>query len=114
MQSDVSIAFCGTSLSWYNYYQPPLIARLQAATGKFIREFDYGYNGSNSNGTDGGLSRIGQVVADHPDFALIEYSMDDCAFLTRAQAIANHVAMLDALKTVMPASRLFLMTMNDS
>jgi lysophospholipase L1-like esterase len=111
MQSSYSIAFCGTSLSWYWYYQPPLIKKLRAATGRFIRPFGYGVNGSDSSG---GVARIAQTAADHPDFAFLEYSMNDAANLSRGDAYTNTVSMITTLKTVLPASRIFLMTMNPS
>lgn len=109
MQSKYSIAFMGTSLTWLWYYEPPLIAMLQAATGKVVRPFGYGRNGEWS---DTGVSIIPQVLADRPDFALFEYSMNDCAHITQAAAQSNTNSIINSLKGILPAGRIFPMIMN--
>lgn len=111
MPSNYSIGFMGTSLSWYWYYQDALINLLQKNTGRFVRGMNYGVNGADSSG---GLSRVGQTVQDHPDFVTVEYSMNDAANLTLAAAQSNTISILNALKGVLPANRIFLMIMNPS
>jgi hypothetical protein len=45
---EYDIAFFGTSLTWLNYYQPLLLNKLQAATGKFVRGYNMGFDGFDS------------------------------------------------------------------
>jgi lysophospholipase L1-like esterase len=106
------IAFFGTSLTWLNYFEGPLLNRLQATTGKFVRGYNMGINGADSGQ---GLANVGTPVTPRPSIVTFEFSMNDCASnrsISRATAIANNTSIIAALKTVVPASRIFAMTMN--
>lgn len=105
----ISVMTMGTSLSWYNYYQDRMIRLLQVQTARIIRNMNIGENGEHSGN---GINRIATAVACRPDFVFIEYSMNDAAFLTQAAAISNKTTIVNAFKAVMPASRIYLMTMN--
>lgn len=110
MQYD--IGFFGTSLTWLNYWEGLLINRLQATTGKFVRGYNMGINGADSGQ---GVSNVGIPMTPRPYIVTFEFSMNDCASnrsISRATAIANNTSIINSLKTVVPASRIFAMTMN--
>lgn len=110
MQYD--IGFYGTSLTWLNYFEPLLINKLQAATGRFVRGYNMGIDGADSGQ---GVTSIYSATMPRPSIVTFEFSMNDCASdrsISRATAIANNTSIINSLKAVVPASRIFAMTMN--
>jgi lysophospholipase L1-like esterase len=110
MQYDV--AFYGTSLTYFNLFQPLLLNRLQASSGRFVRGYNMGIDGADSGS---GVSNVSIPVTSRPSIVTFEFSMNDCASdrsISRATAISNNTSIITSLKAVVSASRIFAMTMN--
>ena len=104
----LDIATYGTSLTWLYRWQPE-VARLLGGAGIEARIYNPAINGGNSAA---GLANVAQIVRLRPKIALVEFSMNDCCTITLAQAEANTVAIINALKSVIDSDSIYLMTMN--
>lgn len=100
------VACYGTSLTQKYQWQADVSRRLRAA-GITNRLYNFGRSGADSGW---GAANVGPVLRARPLIALVEFSMNDAANMTVAQAEANTIAILDALKSV--ADAIYLVTMN--
>jgi lysophospholipase L1-like esterase len=98
----------GTSLSALYRWQPDVMHRM-ALAGVETRLYSPPFNGPPS---DVALANVARVVAMRPKAVLMEFSMNDCPSFPVSTARSNTIAILDALKAVVPANRIYLMTMN--
>lgn len=112
------IATMGTSLSagTVSYsernWQIDLERALTPGKSNRVRVHNLGVGGETSAG---GLARVGQVIKYRPRLVTIEYMMNDCSTpqgISTAQSQANHQAIINAIRSALPDTLIYLMTMN--
>lgn len=109
------IACIGTSLTTGPYsgqWTLDLNARLRVGTDKRIVVLDLGMPAQTSAW---GLANIAPVYQARPDVALIEFGMNDALDtmnISVAQSQSNHIAMIQAIKSNSPRTKVYLQTMN--
>jgi hypothetical protein len=113
MSKTFSFGLLGTSLSCGatrdNSYARDVIAMLSIGKTSLIDCYNMSVDGGSS--LTGGLPNYAQVARLRPDAIILEYSMNDCVG-TLADSQSRHASIIAGIRSISPATAIFLMTMN--